>query len=490
MNDQAYDPRRTPIPLYVDLDNTLIGTDILWEQLIRLVFHKPFLMPLMIFEGFKGKARLKEWLSDHIELPIEHLPWSKSVIEHLQNHKNKGGLVILATATHQKMASKISDYLGIFDAVLATNANTNLKGSLKAKAIADLNTSLNEKHYAYLGDSLDDIPIWRNAAEAWMVPVGASTNAQCIKAIPRLKVLESKERNRISSWIKLMRIQQWAKNILLFLPLLLAHKLSNPLSLIITFVAAVSFCFAASSVYLFNDCSDVFNDRSHPSKKRRPLASGAVPLWQGLTASLAMTVLAFALALSCVGKGFAALLVLYFVVNLLYTYWIKSVAILDVVILSLFYSFRIFAGGVASSVEVSKWLLAFSLFFFLSLAFGKRYQEIFLLESVGRRERSRGYLPSDQPIISICGLSAGFVSVMVLVLYVNSPEVLKLYRMPDLLWLLAPLGIYWIARFWVLTTRGLMNDDPVLFALKDRVSWMIGAFVLFLITIAQFHWLG
>ncbi len=208
MNDQAYDPRRTPIPLYVDLDNTLIGTDILWEQLISLAFHKPFLMPLMIFAGFKGKARLKEYLSDHIELPIEHLPWSKSVIEHLQRHKNKGGLVILATATHQKMASKISDYLGIFDAVWATNANTNLKGSLKAKAIADLNTSLNEKHYAYLGDSLDNIPIWRDAAEEWVVPVGAATHARYMKAITRLKVLESKERNRISSWIKLMRIQQ------------------------------------------------------------------------------------------------------------------------------------------------------------------------------------------------------------------------------------------------------------------------------------------
>jgi 4-hydroxybenzoate polyprenyltransferase len=234
----------------------------------------------------------------------------------------------------------------------------------------------------------------------------------------------------------------------------------------------------------------VFKDRAHPLKKHRPLASGAVPLWQGLSASLALTVLAFAVAILCVGKVFALLLLLYFFINFLYTYWIKSVAILDVVILSLFYSFRIFAGGVASSVEVSKWLLALSLFFFLSLAFGKRYQEIFLLESVGRKERSRGYLPSDQPVISICGLSAGFVSVMVLVLYISSPEVLKLYRMPDLLWLLAPMGIYWIARFWMLTTRGLLHDDPVLFALKDRVSWMIGAFALILITIAQFDWVG
>jgi 4-hydroxybenzoate polyprenyltransferase len=490
MNDQAHDPRRTPIPLYVDLDNTLIGTDILWEQLIRLVFHKPFLMPWMIFEGFKGKARLKEYLSDHIELPIEHLPWSKSVIEHLQSHKNKGGLVILATATHQKMASKISDYLGIFDAVLSTNANANLKGTLKARAIADLNTSLNEKHYAYLGDSLDDIPIWKNAAEAWIVSVDPSTVAQCMKAITRLKMLEPSKKNHFSSWIKLMRVQQWAKNILLFFPLILAHKLSNLELLITTFAAAVSFCFGASGVYLLNDCSDVFKDRAHPLKKHRPLASGAVPLWQGLSASLALTVLAFAVAILCVGKVFALLLLLYFFINFLYTYWIKSVAILDVVILSLFYSFRIFAGGVASSVEVSKWLLALSLFFFLSLAFGKRYQEIFLLESVGRKERSRGYLPSDQPVISICGLSAGFVSVMVLVLYISSPEVLKLYRMPDLLWLLAPMGIYWIARFWMLTTRGLLHDDPVLFALKDRVSWMIGAFALILITIAQFDWVG
>jgi hypothetical protein len=199
------------------------------------------------------------------------------------------------------MASKISDYLGIFDAVLSTNANANLKGSLKARAIADLNTSLNEKHYAYLGDSLDDIPIWKNAAEAWMVSVDPSTVAQCMKAIPRLKMMETSRKNHILSWIKLMRVQQWAKNILLFFPLILAHKLSNPELLITTFAAAVSFCFWASGVYLLNDCSDVFKDRAHPLKKHRPLASGAVPLWQGLTASLAITVLAFAFTILRVG---------------------------------------------------------------------------------------------------------------------------------------------------------------------------------------------
>jgi len=478
------------IPLYVDLDDTLIGTDILWEQIIRLAFQKPFLIPLMICVSFRGKALFKKWLSERVEVPVEHLPWSEVVVDHVRKHKDKGGSVILATATHRNIAFKINEHLGIFDAVLATNGDTNLKGSSKAEAIAEYNASLNERHYAYVGDSASDIPIWEKASEAWMVSRSHSLESQCRKAVPHLKVLESRGIGYFSSWITLLRIRQWSKNVLLFLPLLLAHKTTSPAVIISTSVAALSFCFAASGVYLFNDCSDVFKDRSHPLKKRRPLASGAIPLWRGVMASLILIVLAVSLALSSVGKGFALILLLYLFSNVLYTCWIKSVAILDVVLLSLFYSLRIFAGGVASNVEVSKWLLAFSLFFFLCLAFGKRYQEIFLLKSSEVTEHTRGYIPNDQSIISICGISAGFVSVMVLVLYVNSPEVLKLYRTPDLLWLLAPLGIYWIARFWMLVARGLMHDDPVFFALKDRVSWGIGAAVLLLLSMAQFAWPG
>jgi 4-hydroxybenzoate polyprenyltransferase/phosphoserine phosphatase len=489
MNDAASQLPNHGMPLFVDLDDTLIATDILWEQIIRLIFHKPYLIPSMIWFGLKGKARFKEWLSKKIDLPVEYLPWSKAVIDYARKHKDRGGLLILSTATHENIALKINEHLGIFDAVLATNGDTNLKGSHKAQAITEYNVSLNKKHYAYVGDSVSDIPIWEKATEAWMVSGRPSLESRCRKAVPHLKVLEAREVGYFSNWIKLLRVRQWSKNILLFLPLLLAHKILNPTLFATASAAALSFCFAASGVYLFNDTSDVFKDRSHPLKKLRPLASGSIRLWQGFGASLILVLLSVSIALLSVGIGFALILLLYLVSNALYTCWIKSVAILDVVLLSLFYSLRIFAGGVAVDVEVSKWLLAFSLFFFLSLAFGKRYQEILLLNASKGTEHTRGYIPGDQSIISICGISSGFVSVMVLVLYVNSPEVLRLYHIPDLLWLLAPLGIYWVARFWMLTARGLMHDDPVFFALKDRLSWGIGIAALIILTIAHFVWI-
>ncbi|MEI8233738.1 MAG: UbiA family prenyltransferase [Verrucomicrobiota bacterium] len=476
-----------PRPLYVDLDQSLIRTDILWELAAQMVCRKPVLIPLFLWGCLRGRARLKSWLAAEIKLPVEHLPWNPSVLTFIRSYKAAGGPVILATATHESVACRIAAHLGVFDGVLATTEECNLKGKAKLAAIRRHCGELGADSFAYVGDSVADIPIWQAAEEAWVVPRGGGRAEKAARqSVSGLKSLPQEARSCGWAWFRLLRPQQWSKNSLLALPLILAHRTQDAHLVCITLLAIAAFSLTASAIYILNDFADVFRDRAHPRKRSRPLASGEIPLWQAPFVLLGLCALAVTLAAQGVGAAFTGMLGVYFLSNLLYTFWIKHLPVVDVVGLALMYTLRIFAGGVASGLEVSKWLLTFSMFFFLSLAFGKRCQEITLMKSKENApQRIRGYIPQDLPIIGMSGLSSGFISVMVLALYVRSPEVLKLYRAPDFLWLLCPLMIYWIGRFWLYTGRGILHDDPVLFALKDRTSWIIGLLVLGVLIAAQ-----
>lgn len=471
-------------PLYVDLDNSLILTDVLWEQIAQLLCHRTRFVPSFLRSCLGGRTSLKTWLCKTIEMPVELLPWNMEVVEMIKSYKASGSPVFLATASHESIANQIAEHLKFFDGVLATSEVCNLKGSAKLTAIRKHCAELGFDSFGYIGDCCADIPIWVESEEGWIVS-GRGDSKKALRAVPRLKTIP-RSSNLISAWIRMLRPQQWSKNVLLFLPLILAHRFEDKSLDSLAFLAFAAFSLTASAVYLFNDFSDVFKDRAHPRKRTRPLAAGEIPLWQAPFGSAVLLGIGALVGWVGIGPHFVALLGFYFLANVLYTFWLKHHPIVDAVVLALLYGLRIFAGGLATGVEVSKWLLTFSLFFFLSLAFGKRYQEI--MPETLKEEPSlkiRGYLLGDLAVVGMSGLSSGFISVMVLALYLYSPEVQRLYATPVLLWLLCPLMIYWIGRFWLLTWRGWLHDDPVIFALRDRLSWIIGLLLLVDLAVAK-----
>lgn len=475
-------------PLYVDLDQTLIRTDVLWEMAAQLACRHPARLLWLLWSCRGNLCLFKGRLAGAVELPAEGLPLNKGVVDIIKCYRKACGPVFLATATHETAARGIAAWLGLFDDVLATTDHCNLKGEAKLEAIRRHCAGLGAGSFAYIGDSAADIPIWREAGEAWVVarPGGRVAKAAQRAGVRALKAVPQPSREAKRAWLRLLRPSQWSKNALLFLPLILAHRAQEVPLVSANCLAFVAFSFTASAVYIFNDFSDVSRDRAHPRKRFRPLAAGEIPLWQAPLASAALLAVAAGISYYSIGLNFSGILAVYLASNLLYTFSIKHRPVVDVVGLALMYTLRIFAGGMATGLEVSKWLMTFSMFFFLSLAFGKRYQEI---APVAVREDIRcvrGYTNQDLPVIAMSGLASGLISVLVLALYVRSPEVLPLYLAPDVLWLLCPLVIYWIGRFWLLTGRGYLHDDPVVFALKDRTSWIIACLMLGVLTAAQF----
>lgn len=469
-------------PLYVDLDRTLVRTDIFCEQAAQLLYRRPARFLVFLVRLLSGRAAAKSWLSAQIELPLETLPLNEDVRAMAQAHHEAGSPVYLATATHESVAERFVKQFTFFSGVLATNDNTNLKGTAKLEAIRSHCREHGFDSFCYIGDSTADIPIWREAGMGWVVPGHAQKAA--LKAVAGLRQLGGSGKNYLASLVSALRVKQWSKNALLFLPLLLAHRLSEWPLVFSSFLGVIAFSLTASAIYIMNDSADVCSDRVHPRKRYRPFAAGDLPLLHAPMLCGALITGAVIVGWFGPGPAFLAILGFYFAANVLYTSWLKRLPIVDAVTLALMYALRIFAGGIAANVEVSKWLLIFSLFFFLSLAFGKRYQEAFRNNA---SLKTRGYLPEDLPILATSGLSCGFISVMVLALYLYSPEVQKLYRTPVLLWLLSPLLICWVGRFWLLTCRGRLDDDPVVFALNDRASWAIGLLMLGLLAAACFY---
>jgi 4-hydroxybenzoate polyprenyltransferase len=293
---------------------------------------------------------------------------------------------------------------------------------------------------------------------------------------------------RMAAVIRLLRPHQWVKNALVVLPLLLAHRLGDLDLWIAAVLAIVAFCLTASAIYVLNDLRDVDADRSHPSKRTRPFASGSLNTRYGPPLVGALLLMAAAPCLF-LPLRFALCLLIYFGLSIGYSLFWKRLLLVDVMLLAGFYSLRIIAGGAAVAVDVSPWLLAFSIFLFLSLAFAKRYTE--LLDSgplPGSRAIGRGYVIEDLPTIQSAGLSAGYGAVIVLALYINSSTTVNLYYpTPILLWTLCPLMLYWITRLWFLARRGILHHDPVLFALRDRVSWYVLLLAVAMVFAASFR---
>ncbi|MEX5745636.1 UbiA family prenyltransferase [Massilia sp. X63] len=454
------------IPLVVDLDGTLTPTDTLVESVLLLAKQSPFDLLRLPLWLARGREVMKAEVAARVSLAPEQLPYRQDLLDYLRQEKAGGRQIVLATAAHRAIADGVAGHLGLFDRVLASDGSRNLKGSNKLAAIrAEVGPD-----FAYAGDSAADLAVWEGAQAA--VLVGAS---RAVSSAVRRRHPVEKEFSRPAAgpatWRKALRMHQWAKNLLLFVPLLTAFSF-YPEDLATMLLAFLCFSGAASATYIANDLWDLGNDRRHPRKKLRPFASGALPITSGVAAATLLLAGAFGLAFA-INTGFAAMLLAYVVLTTAYSWWLKERVLIDVLVLSMLYTMRIVTGSVAVGIHTSAWLLAFSLFVFLSLALVKRCSELQLMQQRGQAgAHGRDYRVVDLAVLWPMGLASALAAVVVLGLFINAPETEQRYASPVLLWGLAGLMIYWLGRLWIKTARGEMDDDPVLYALKDRGSRM------------------
>jgi 4-hydroxybenzoate polyprenyltransferase len=475
-------------PLCVDCDGSLIRTDLLHEAVFALLKARWFLLFLLPWWLLKGRAHLKAQLAQRVRIDAATLPYNEPLVAWLREERARGRTLVLATAADRRLADGVAAHLDLFDEVLASERGINLAGAQKASALA---RRFGEQGFDYVGNSRADMAVWRHAGGAIVVgaPAGAGTLAAAAGGVTELlRVFDGGAQRlsaRLAEYLRAMRLHQWLKNLLVLLPALAAHRIGEAQALSASLLALFAFGLAASGVYVLNDLLDLPSDRQHARKRHRPFASGRVPVAHG--ALMVPLLLAAAAAVAwALPPLFQATLALYLVVTTAYSVGLKNHPVIDVIVLASLYTLRVLAGSAATGIHPSFWLLAFSLFLFLSLALVKRHAELAaVLKQDGQRAAGRGYEVADLALLMAVGVSSAMASVLVLALYVHNPETAQLYREPMLLWLIVPLLLYWVMRLWMLTHRGAMHDDPVVFAARDSQSLAVLALVLGVMLAAQ-----
>jgi 4-hydroxybenzoate polyprenyltransferase/phosphoglycolate phosphatase-like HAD superfamily hydrolase len=473
------------MPLFVDLDGTLIASDVTYESVLGGIKRKPGLLPRLPWLLVRGRAALKREMAQEVGADVRLLPYRQEVLHFLREQRWAGRRVILATASDRRFADAVAKEVGLFDDVLASDGQINLKGPNKLAAIQAYCREHGYAQFAYAGDALADLPIWKEAAEVHVVAPGPLVRA-ATRSLDKPIHVHARRQGLAAAAVRAMRPQQWIKNLLLFVPLLLSHQWDNLAKVIACCIGFIAFSACASAVYLLNDLLDVEADRHHPTKRHRPFAAGAFPIHYGLPLSAGLLAFSVSLSLAALPTAFVGYLGLYLLVNCMYSFWLKQKLVLDVLLLAGMYALRIVVGGVATDIwPVSEWLAAFSIFLFTSLAFAKRHSELArLAEEEVEAPRGRGYVVGDLSMIESVGPTSGYLAVLVLALYINSEEMKLLYAQPGALWLICPLMLYWITRLWFAVKRGELNEDPLVYAVRDRVSILVGLCVVALAIIA------
>lgn len=460
-------PSGDTTPVCVDLDGTLVRSDLLVESYFALLKAQPMVALRAPFWLLKGKAFLKQQIAARVELDASSLPYDRRLVEWVRERREQGAFTALCTASDRRLAMAVSEHLGIFDDIVASDGDRNLSGTRKRDALV---ARFGERGFDYAGNEAVDLPIWAQARRAVVVNAPRDV-AERVRAQGNLAVQFERERSGFRAVVKSLRLHQWLKNVLVFVPMFAAHRGGEAQLVTQALLAFVAFGLCASSVYLVNDLLDLPSDRRHPTKRRRPLAAGDMPIAWALAIAPALLAASLAIALLALPWRFLAVLVAYFALTLAYSLRLKQLAVVDILVLAGLYTARIVAGGAAVGVSLSFWLLALSMFLFLSLAAVKRYAEML---DVGRKggdkAGGRGYVVSDLALIQSLGVAAGYLSVLVLALYINSPESRDLYRHVEFIWLLCPLLLFWVSRVWLKTHRGEMHEDPVIFAARDKLS--------------------
>lgn len=453
--------------LVVDLDGTLLRSDMLFESFWS-AFGRDWRSPFLSVAALTGgRAALKHHLAVASAVEVATLPYDPKVIAFVQEWRESGGRTALVTASDRDFAETIAAYLGIFDEVHGSDGKLNLKGDRKGQFLEE---RFGSKGFAYMGDAKADLPVWKRAAKAITVNAPAALRREAERVCDSVEHLVTDTKS-VKPYIKALRPHQWLKNVLVFLPMLAAHQLDSQ-TFLVSLLAFVCFSLVASSVYVLNDLLDLAADRAHPRKKLRPFASGSIPIAHGTWMAAGLFLVGSLLAVS-ISPAFGLAMAAYYILTTAYSLHLKRRIVIDICVLAGLYTARIIAGGVATGIPLSVWLLAFSVFFFLSLAAVKRQAE--LIDSAERgnlKPGGRGYHVDDLPVIAMIGISAGYVSVLVMTLYVNSPAVVALYAHPEALWGVCAVLLYWITRTVMVAHRGHMHDDPVVYAAKDRISQM------------------
>lgn len=472
-------------PIVVDLDGTLVLTDTFVANLLEVLRNRPARLPAVITALLRGRAFCKEIVASLARLNVASLPYNAPLIDYLLQERAAGRRLILATGADLSIATRVAEHLGFFDEVIASDGHRNMTGDEKLRAIRD---RLGDEPFTYAGNSRADLSVWRRSQSAILVDVPRSCARELRLAGIAIQRDFGSSRLHWHALFRCLRVHQWSKNVLVFVPVLLAHQIREPLVLWRALLAFLALSLCASALYIVNDLLDLQADRIHPTKRRRPLAAGQVSVEGGLGLSLFLAAGATGLAV-VLPLDARVLLAGYAATSLLYSLVLKRLLFVDVVVLSLLYALRVLYGGSATGITISVWTLAFSLFLFTSLAAVKRVAELRKVKTATPDVLSyRGYREDDVSQLSSLASAGGYVAVLVFALYINSPEVKLLYRCPQGLWLLCPILIYWISRITLIANRGLLDDDPVAFALRDKATWVAGilaAFVLLLSTLAQ-----
>ncbi len=454
--------------LVCDLDDTLIKTDIFFESLLKLIRTNPLKILALPLWLSRGRAYTKNQILKFAKIDPSTLPYRQEVLRYLRDRKAQGAKIILASASNHEVVQSIAEHCQCFDHAQGSTSSHNLK----SKAKLDWINRTFPGPFEYIGDSSADLTIWQKSSHAVMVnPSRHIAGKVKTFGITTTTIHDFTPRGRLI--IKQMRVHQWVKNALLAIPMLAAHKVQSFDTWQSLFVGIASFSLIASMVYVINDMLDVENDRKHPTKKNRPFAAGSLPLKIGFVLAPALGFSSILLAM-WLGSDFYHLIIAYLAINLFYSTRLKETIMLDVVILASFYTLRLMAGSAATNIAISHWLLSFSTFFFLGLALVKRYTE--LLRVVGKSQRAlhgRGYSGEDKIPVLIMGIACSLMSILILSLYFSSPEIRVLYGRHQILWSLAPLMLFWTGRIWLITNRGQIHDDPVVFAVKDKISWLL-----------------
>ncbi|MEZ5994828.1 MAG: UbiA family prenyltransferase [Hyphomonadaceae bacterium] len=457
---------QTNLPLAVDLDGTLIHTDLFIEGLVRVALSKPWKLPMLAGAFMRGRANAKARIFELITVDAPALPYDERVLAWLREEKRRGRTLVLASACDRAAVQQVADHLALFDAVMASDGHINLKSRRKAEKLAGAFPG----GFVYAGNESADIAVWRAASRAVVANASAGLSRRAHREFDVERAFP-REAGAPRALLAAIRPQQWSKNLLVFLPMLAGQGWALPAAWTSALLAFGGLSFTASAVYLLNDAADIDADRAHPRKKRRPFASGALALPAGLAAALALTALGLALAAQA---GVLELTLIYAALTCAYTFWLKRVVLADVAMLATLYTIRIVLGGAATGFLASDWLLAFSCFFFLGLALVKRVAETRdLAQRGGGKVGGRGYRSTDAMALTIMGVGAGMIAMSVLALYLLDEANAAHYKTPALLWGLPVAGIIWTSRVWLKVSRGEMDDDPILFALRDKYSWLL-----------------
>jgi 4-hydroxybenzoate polyprenyltransferase len=462
---------RAHLPLCVDLDGTVVLTDTLHEQVLLLIKRNPPALVVALFRLFKGTAAFKREICSRVTLNPESLPYNLPFLAYLRNEAANGRRILLVTAADRTIGNAVAHHLGLFEATLATDGITNLRADAKVTAIERY---LGREPFEYAGDSRADLPVWKHSSAAVLVnsprPFRRIVNDY---GVPVTREFPG-PRAGFRTILLAARTYQWSKNLLVFAPLALSHQLFDRKKLALCVLAFLALSVSASATYIANDLLDLETDRKHPRKRTRPFAAGTLRIRTGAFLAALLLVCAGVLALY-LPLSAQLLLGAYLILSTLYSVFLKKMLFLDVTVLAGLYTLRVFYGGAATATVISPWTLAFSSFLFTSLAICKRLTEMRHTEphDAGSDIPGRAYSPTDLPAVASLGSASGYVAVLVLALYLNSPDVVALYRHSPVLWLLCPTLAYWVGRMLIIANRGSMHDDPIIFSFRDRASWAV-----------------